>query len=1251
MFGVGPTLHNTGKSPQQQCLSLLDKYCKSPAGIYDPVKGYMQLPANLVTWSGDLTDASYTKVQLVASKPTDIAPPKQGITPIKLTATSGANGSSWRFYKGPATTADTNYTAAIYYKPGSGAPYVLFNSDSNGSEGVFFNATTGAYLSRIGTAYSGESLAVANGWYMLVVNFRATLADSNHNMFWCLTNRTNTAANGADPGFVGGEYAYFGGYGVFEGTLTAAQIHAMGGIPWTRETASVALTLGPRLEVNGEFDSDTGWTKGAGISIANGGATFNNGAGYPNLTQNYAYTSGKSYQYDITVSAWLAGAAAVFTTKTGYTPHPNKVTGVGTFSDVFVADGTYNLMGVQHGSPGGTNSYTFDSISVRELISTPCPLYTDAHAYIPGSYSLVTPANLLKWSRDFANGTWSSSSAALLRTATELVEIATSDYHRVGYSLAGIPTTQRTFAFEVKPAGRNYARGWSWGGADSGQQTFTLIGAGSSTGSLPTSIAKQADGWYMCTFSVPLNQAGNVVFGPSDGVVGGTDAYMGIAGLGLSCRGAGLFEGNYTADQLIAMGGIPWTRETPNVSLSLGNNLITNSEFKNKGSGWTIANGSVNFDSGKAVFGANSTQFYQYLSTLTVNKQYQFDWEQSTAGLIYMNVGGGWVVPAHTGTGPKSYVATADAALQVYVYLTTGGVAGDWIDNLTVRELISTPCPIYAPTSSLGLASNNFNATMGNTGYTPVEGEARLVYDALSKVGPELVPNVGKPFVNTAGWAGNQATIAVVGGKIRVTATVASGGYISGYVNLTGLTPGATLQVTGMHTAGTATTNYIATYLLSAGSGNGASTPVLASGAAGSYSQVVDADGSIWIAVAGTSTGIGSYYDIDFLSVKEIIGIHATSANVYTRRGLVNQTTNSDDVSGGISPTGLTFVTNSVHSPLTGTNTADAMRETVDASRHTLVNSAVLATGTYNTVAVIAKQGVGTRCLQTANGGGGWANFNLQTGVVGSRGGPYTHTSDILALGDGWHLCTFVAIPAAGAYNRWLSIVTGANSAWLESYTGDGTSSIIIARQALLDGYYTPKEIMDAGGLPLTTTVAASNPSAGRYVWSMLTLTGMKLDRLPFTYLDDFVVVACFRASKPGAWLTVFSLTGVNGIARMQLYASSGNYASLYMSGDTNLGGGGYIHSTVNCTDKLVIATVVKRGGTAYLRVNGVQAGSAVIPVSVATFTGSSIGELHSGSDNFWGYIASVIPIKATVPDSELLAIERAVGQPLGIYF
>jgi hypothetical protein len=71
-------------------------------------------------------------------------------------------------------------------------------------------------------------------------------------------------------------------------------------------TGEIAAGYGPDVVVNGGFDTDTVWTKGAGWVIAAGVATATGASG--NLSQSVILTLGVLYELEFTISGYTLGS-------------------------------------------------------------------------------------------------------------------------------------------------------------------------------------------------------------------------------------------------------------------------------------------------------------------------------------------------------------------------------------------------------------------------------------------------------------------------------------------------------------------------------------------------------------------------------------------------------------------------------------------------------------------------------------------------------------------------------------------------------------------------------------------------------------------------------------------------------------------------------------------------------------------------------------------------------------------------------
>ena len=206
--------------------------------------------------------------------------------------------------------------------------------------------------------------------------------------------------------------------------------------------------------------------------------------------------------------------------------------------------GVKAVLGIATAQAGASSSLTLD---VNALEDT--DYYTGLKVYITSgtgagqSRNVVKSGkNLVPYSEVFSN--WTAQSDAIVvsdnfttspfgtLTAAHITENNTVAYHRIGLSLSSDSNVQRRFGVYAKSAERTWARGWSWAGGNTTQQTFNLT-TGVATGTQNPTMTNAGSGWWLCEFDVSAGNANNVVFGPSDGVVSGTNTYQGISGNGI----------------------------------------------------------------------------------------------------------------------------------------------------------------------------------------------------------------------------------------------------------------------------------------------------------------------------------------------------------------------------------------------------------------------------------------------------------------------------------------------------------------------------------------------------------------------------------------------------------------------------------------------------------------------------------------------------------------------------------------------
>lgn len=121
-------------------------------------------------------------------------------------------------------------------------------------------------------------------------------------------------------------------------------------------------SVGVELVTNGGFDADSGWTKGAGVTISSGFANFAAVTNTVALYQNAGLAASKTYRITFTISSVSAGSIA-----------PQLNGGANVLSSEVSAIGTYTAY-LSNSASNGIVSFiaadftgSIDNISVREV--------------------------------------------------------------------------------------------------------------------------------------------------------------------------------------------------------------------------------------------------------------------------------------------------------------------------------------------------------------------------------------------------------------------------------------------------------------------------------------------------------------------------------------------------------------------------------------------------------------------------------------------------------------------------------------------------------------------------------------------------------------------------------------------------------------------------------------------------------------------------------------------------------------------
>jgi len=192
------------------------------------------------------------------------------------------------------------------------------------------------------------------------------------------------------------------GYGSFTGTITnisAIQITDDTNLPRINyEGFSYQDALGSEEIVNGTFDSDTAWSKGAGWSIANGEATHTGSASY--LSQSIL---NPNTQYKVKIKVSQASGSNFVQIYMGGSPASVLIQNVGEYEYIFTSQSSIGLGFALRGA----GNVGIDNVSVKEYLGQEVVPDSGCGSWLFEPQS----TNTLTYSEDFSQ--WTNISATL----------------------------------------------------------------------------------------------------------------------------------------------------------------------------------------------------------------------------------------------------------------------------------------------------------------------------------------------------------------------------------------------------------------------------------------------------------------------------------------------------------------------------------------------------------------------------------------------------------------------------------------------------------------------------------------------------------------------------------------------------------------------------------------------------------------------------------------------------------------------
>jgi hypothetical protein len=167
---------------------------------------------------------------------------------------------------------------------------------------------------------------------------------------------------------------------------------------------SQGLVLGPELVTNGDFATDTNWTKGTGWTITGGAAVATSVAAFGELSQAAGIAVGF---YRVTLNVTVSAGAGFI--RLGSTGNIGNFSSTGSYSFVLQCGAAGSSVRVLADAAGFTG--TVDNVSVKLLPGNHASQSTSANRPTYGVVPATGRLNLLTYSEDFSNAVWAATTA------------------------------------------------------------------------------------------------------------------------------------------------------------------------------------------------------------------------------------------------------------------------------------------------------------------------------------------------------------------------------------------------------------------------------------------------------------------------------------------------------------------------------------------------------------------------------------------------------------------------------------------------------------------------------------------------------------------------------------------------------------------------------------------------------------------------------------------------------------------------
>lgn len=606
-----------------------------------------------------------------------------------------------------------------------------------------------------------------------------------------------------------------------------------------------------------------------------------------------------------------------------------------------------------------------------------------------------------------------------------------------------------------------------------------------------------------------------------------------------------------------------------------------------------------------------------------------------TSGAAQANIGG-VNCPSINGPASGSYSGFVTAISTTAPTMYSNGAVGA-ITNYSVSLVTTMPTAAWL--------MDYVESTMSTA--AAIDGPVGALTDGVATVGAELLTN--GTFNGLTSWnnnstgtgtvsaVNNEAILTTVDGSNRgvlsstpIATTVGAAYLITFTVRIVSGTNGANI------TFGNVAQNF--------GAGKWQVTALALSASTGLQWLVQNNSGSV---------------AVSSVSVKPITGRHATQgtgANKPTLRGgLLNLLLNNKDPSqSGWGVLNASYALGQQDSA-GGTSAFKIVDNVTSGQHHVYSTYASSVNLTPYTFAAVVKAGEHPAVLLDMSDltlGDVYCAFNLTAGaVMGQGANPWTaNAASIAPLGGGWYLCAISA--TRNSTGTSIRGFVRLNNGTTDVFAGNGSSGIYCDGIGMFRGALTAQQIIALGGIPRTTTAAASGKVGNsRLEFVNGGTQSLALQSAPFSVSDDHVVIQGVTAQDTSGTHASFAMA--NGNSRFPvLYVSAGGYPAVSWRDDTGVGVT-VTAGQVSNGDSFVF-TGRKVGSLGYARKNGIPYQVAITGLGTTTATAAFIGASTAGTINWVGDIYPTVIVKGSISDAELLVLERFVGAltgPTGVRF